>query len=221
MIVEYCEQGTREWVEARLGTPTASNLSRIITPTGKLSGSRGEYMAELLAEVFEGEPYDDFKGQWLERGQVLEPDALRTYTLLREVEVEKVGIIFSDETYSFGASPDGLVGEEGGLELKCPASPQHLKYLALNDIPKAYVPQVQGALWASQRAWWDFMSYHPDYPELLVRVYPDDAYQKALSEHVPAFVHELRESMKRLIGMGLEPKVRQWCLAAPTTPPCR
>lgn len=204
MIVNHYEQGGLDWIYSRLGIPTASQFSRIVTPKGALSKSRDNYGAELLAERFTGEPYADFSNEWTERGQVLEPDARRFYEFTREATVEAVGTMFKDESMTAGGSPDGLVGEEGGLELKCPDLPQHLKYLALDDVPSTYVPQVQGSLWISGRRWWDFMSYFPGFPPLVVRVAPDPVYQEALTKHMPVFVRELEEETRRLIGLGLK-----------------
>ena len=204
MIVLDVEQGSRAWVEARLGIPTASEFSRIVTPTGKLSASRSEYMGELLAEWALGEA-DEFGGtDWMERGKVLEPDARKHYAFHRDLQPDRVGFIYRDEERMVGCSPDGLL-EGGALELKCPKASTHLIYLAGGLCPKKFWPQVQGHVWVTQLKWCDLMSYHPGLPPLIIRVEPDDSYQSALDEHMPAFIGEVLDARDRLRDMGVVP----------------
>jgi len=204
IILRDLEQGSLDWIDARIGIPTASALPRIITPGGKLSAQRDQYMAELCAEYFEGVQYSEFRGTAAtERGHEYEPQARAAYRFDREADVDTVGIIYRDDSRMFGASPDGLVGEDGGLELKCPSGPNHLAYLARGVVPSHYMPQVQGALWASGRSWWDWMSYHPAYPSLIVRVEPEEKYQDALDQHIPAFIAELLDMRARLESLGV------------------
>lgn len=204
MIVLNCEQGSREWVEARLGIPTASAFSRIVTPGGKLSAAREEYQGELLAEWALGEA-DEFGGtEWMERGKMLEPEALQHYAFYRDLQPERVGFVYRDEDQMVGCSPDGLV-KDGALELKCPKASKHLIYLAGGQCPKKYVPQVQGHIWVTGRPWCDFMSYHPGLPPLIIRVEPDAAYQAAFDNHMPDFIDELLKGQDRLREMGVVP----------------
>ena len=202
MIVNYYEQGGLDWVEARLGIPTASQFGRIITPAGNLSKSRERYIGELCSERFERRPFVNFNNEWTERGQVLEPDAARFYQFTREAEIEKVGLIYPDESRQVGGSPDGLVGEEGGIEIKCPDLPMHIVYSAEEVVPRVYMPQVQGLLWISKRAWWDFMSFYPGKPRFVVRVEPDEQYHAALDKHMPVFLDELTEKTRELVRQG-------------------
>ena len=203
MIVHPCQQGTVEWTEARLGIPTASEFSRIVTATGKLSKQRDGYLAELLAEWCLGEPVTNFMGnEWTERGQVLEPEARKYYAFQRDLDAETVGFIYLDEARMVGCSPDGLVGEDGLLELKCPMAPTHLLWLCRGVLPPAHNAQVQGELWVTGRAWCDFMSYFPGLPPLLVRVEPDSKYQAALDDLMPKFVQEVLAGRERLRELG-------------------
>jgi hypothetical protein len=92
--------------------------------------------------------------------------------------VVEVGLCLHDE-FECGASPDGLVGDDGGLEIKCPLPHTHVSYLRAGDVTGKYIPQIQGCLWITGREWWDFMSYHPAMEDLIVRVYRDEGvYQK-------------------------------------------
>ena len=195
------EQGSRAWVEARLGIPTATGFNRIVTATGRQSRSRDDYLAELTAEYLTGEPYADFGGtEWMDRGRALEPDARASYQLDRGATVQQIGFVFRDEKRLVGCSPDGLVGDDGLLELKCPSAPVHIKYLVAGC--GQYYSQLQGQLWVTGRKWVDFMSYHPDLPEYITRVGPDPAYQAALDKALPEFLADLVAWRERLVEMG-------------------
>ena len=208
MIVLNHEQGSAEWVEARLGIPTASEFKRILTPTGKPSTSREGYLAELLAEWALGQPVTEFGGtEWTERGQMLEPDARADYAFQVDCEPSLVGLILRDEGRMCGASPDALVGENGLLELKCPKAGKHLLYLARNELPREYSAQVQGQIWVTGREWCDFTSYYPGLPSFCIRVAPDDRYQAALDESMPVFIEELLAGRQRLRSLGVVPAV--------------
>ena len=211
MIVLDCEQGSREWIEARLGIPTASMFSQIVTPGGKLSASRGPYMGKLLAEWALGEPVDNFESDWMERGKFLEAEAFKYYGFVTESKPKKVGFVYKDDARMVGCSPDGLVPcrgpevEGGTLELKCPSPGEHLMYLAGGVCPKKYVPQVQGEIWVTGALWGDFMSYHPGLPPFLIRVEPDPKYQAALDGHIEEFTEELLAGRDRLRELGVVP----------------
>ena len=206
MIVHPCQQGSREWIEARLGIPTASEFSRIVTPSGKLSKSKSEYVWELVAEWALGEPTVKFGGNdWTERGKVLEPEARKYYAFQRDLEPQTVGFVYRDEARMCGCSPDGLVGDDGLLEMKCPMPPKHLQYLAGDTVPREHKTQVQGQLWVTGREWCDFMSYHPGLPPFIKRVEPDPKLQKALDEIMPHFIAEILSGRERLRSLGVVP----------------
>ena len=206
MIIHPAEQGSAAWVEARLGIPTASEFSRIITPGGKLSKSRDGYMAELLAEWALGEPVGDFLGtDWTERGHILEGEARAAYGLLRDADVTEVGLCYPGEDRWAAASPDGLIGDDGLLELKCPKASTHLLWLANGVLPKQHVLQLQGQLWVTGCDWADFMSYHPGLPPFLVRVEPDEHIMCSLNVNMPTFIEELLAGRERLSKLGVEP----------------
>ena len=120
MIVLDHEQGTEEWFAARLGKPSASMFSKLITTTGKPSSSADGYINQLMAEIITGHSEGHFSNAHTERGNLLEPDARDMYEFISGNEVLEVGFIL-DDSLDFGCSPDGLVGTDGGLELKCPA----------------------------------------------------------------------------------------------------
>ena len=164
MKILDCEQGSAEWIHARLGIPTASQFGRIVTPARKqLAAGRREYMAELIVEWVQGVPYDDFESEWTERGQALEPQAREYYGFECDMDPREVGLCLTDNGLA-GATPDALVGDDGLLEIKCPMAKNHLLHLAGGVVPTKHIAQVQGQLWVTGRKWCDWMSYHDQYP---------------------------------------------------------
>lgn len=208
MILETFKQGGSAWHKARLGIPTASAFDKILTPgTRKPSTQAPGYMRTLLAEWLTGEPSDAGVSGFMDRGTQLEPLARRWYSFERDVEVEEVGIVLRDDRM-VGASPDGLVGEDGTLEIKCPAAATHVGYLLDPHGLSGYFSQVQGALWLTERAWTDVLSFHPNahsVPPVVVRVERDEEFIAALDAEVSAFVERLLAMRERLLEIGCTP----------------
>lgn len=199
------DQGSAHWLAARLGIPTASEFSRIVTPTGKPSSQAERYIHDLVGEYFSGEVDTDLSNiPAIERGKALEPEAFSFYAFHRDIDPQKVALVYRDETRMIACSPDGLIGDNGGLELKCPEKlGKHLFWLSQNKVPREHIPQVQSSMWVTGRDWWDFMSYYPAQPPLVVRVEPDEMWHAALDEIMPKFVAELLEARERLAEMGV------------------
>jgi hypothetical protein len=196
MRINNHEQGSQEWLESRLGRPTASNFGKLLTPTGKASSSADSYINELIAQKITGELPEFYTNSAMERGNELEPAAKALYELSNDVEVVEVGLCLHD-TLECGASPDGLVGDDGGIEIKCPLPHTHVAYLRDGKIPSKYIPQVQGCLWITGREWWDFMSYHPAMEDLIVRVYRDEEYIKLLAAAVTSAVETIETQSQK------------------------
>lgn len=194
MINSNIIQGTEEWYAARLGVVTASNFKAIITRgSGK---TRANYMRKLAIEIISGKcSAQSFYSAAMQRGNDLEPEARYVYQKKSGENVREIGIAYLDESKRIAASPDGLIGDEGGLEIKCPLPHTHEKYLAEGCIPRIYIPQVQGSLWVTGRKWWDFISYAPEFERdtMIHRVHRDEAYIERLSAEVLRFVRELDE----------------------------
>lgn len=195
-------QGSREWIEARLGVLTASQVSKLVTPTGKLSASRTDLLCSLIAEKLTGEPADDFAGTyWTDRGQALEDDAGAYFSLQTGMDPTAVGFVYKDDTKRAGCSPDWLVymGEDPicGVEVKCPKAATHVRYL-LDEKADKYMPQIQFSLWVTDLPVWWFMSYHPGMPPLLRQFEPDKDWQAAFDKHVPIFLDEVSAALGRL-----------------------
>lgn len=186
MIVLEMAQGTPEWLAARCGVPTASCFDRIITPTGKPSTQAEAYAHTLLAEQITGVSEGLETNSWMRRGTELEPEARDYYSLVTGATVEQVGFCLTDDE-TCGCSPDGLVGSEGLLEIKCPAPSTHIEYLLTGQIVGKYYPQVQGQLWVTGRKWVDFVSYCPGIEALIIRVKRDAKFQARLTEEMSRF----------------------------------
>lgn len=199
MQVINIEQGTEEWHKTRRGVITGSRFKDVVTPSrGELSKSNVSYMYELVAERM-GATVEFYKSEYMQRGNDLEDQAREAYEFIKEVSVKEVGFCL-DDCKLFGVSPDGLIGEDGGLEIKCPKETTHISYLAKGELPLIYKPQVQGSLWVTGRKWWDFMSYHPDLPPLIVRVERDEEYIKKMGKGITEFSSNM---------LQLESKIRE------------
>jgi len=202
MIRVDVEQGTKAWLDAKIGIPGASSFHKIITPkTGKMSASAAGYCHELLAEQLIGRPLDDATSDFMQRGTIMEHEARKWYELQTDYDVEQVGFLLRDDR-SAGCSPDGLIGTDGGLEIKCPAAHTHVGYL-LGDAQEKYRCQIQGGLWITERQWWDFCSYNPELPPVMIRFQRDDEFIAKLAECVAQFTEYMHESKLKLQAMGL------------------
>ena len=197
-IITDIEQGTEEWLNLRLGKPTASRFKDIVTPAkGDKSKSYTSYMYELIAERLTGIRTDSFTNEWMQRCNELEPMARSAYEFIHDVEVKEVGFILNDDE-TIGVSPDGLIGDNAGIEIKSPKASTVVKYMLDDCLPLEYKPQVMGNLWISDREYWDFIAFHPDMKLFVKRVYRDEEYIKKMSHHIGDFVDEMMEKLDRL-----------------------
>jgi len=178
------EQGTEGWLAARLSKPSASCFSKLITMTGKPSASADAYINQLLGERLTGKSEPHYKSEAMILGTEREPEARADYEFISGNKVDQYGFIL-DDTESYGCSPDGLIGDDGGLEIKCPAQTTQAGYWRdPQSGVKKYYQQIQGCMWVTGRKWWDFFSFHPRMPHVLVRVTRDDEYIEKLSQQV-------------------------------------
>ena len=184
MIISPHEQGTDAWLAARLGKPSASMFSKLITMTGKPSASADAYINQLLGERLTGKSEPHYTSEAMILGTEREPLARADYEFITGNKVDQFGFIL-DDSQSYGCSPDGLIGDDGGLEIKCPAQTTQAGYWRDKQSGvKKYYQQIQGCMWVTGRKWWDFFSYHPDMPHVLVRVDRNEEYIEKLSQQV-------------------------------------
>lgn len=197
MEILDCIQGSPDWVKARLGMVTASKFSDVMSKgAGK---TRKDYMLDLATEIMEGTQTVGYFDKNMEAGQDKETQAREYYQLISGCTVKEVGFIKMNDIV--GASPDGMIGEDGLLEIKCPLGKTHTRYILEDRIPTAYKAQIQGQLYVTERRWCDFLSYRPENkqrPHFIKRVYRDEAYIKDMSIQVIMFVAELKKLIETL-----------------------
>lgn len=195
LITLDCEQGSEEWLAARLGIPTATGFENIVTTTGKKSASYIKYMAELIEESILGGG-DTFKSSFMERGNQLEPQARAAYEFLTGNDVIQVGGVYLNENRDVMVSPDGLIPSlKKGLEIKCPKMSTHIRYLLEGGVPAEYVIQVQANLWVTGYETWDFVSYCPEYQKQTLYLFTaarDEKLMKAFDKLIPEFIKTLK-----------------------------
>lgn len=200
-IVE-CEQGSPEWFAARLGLPTASEFKTIISvkKDAREKVTRQTYMRKLAGEILTGRPAESYTNAHMERGHEQEDEARKLYAFMADCEPQRVGFIRSGQK---GCSPDSLIGTAGGLEIKTALPHIQIERLEKGELPPEHKAQVQGSIWIAERQWWDFVSYCPGLPLLVVRVHRDDGYIATLSGAVTDFNAELAEMVERIRGYGM------------------
>lgn len=198
-------QGSEEWLLARAGKVTASRMGDVTATikTGE-AAARRDYRAQIVAEILTGKPQEDgFINAEMQWGIDQEPFARGTYEA-KHALVDKVGFVLHPLIERSGASPDGLVGENGLIEIKCPKTATHLQYLTDGAVPTKYVPQMDWQLACTGRAFCDFVSFDPRLPAsmrlLVVRHERNDERIAKLQREVIGFlfdVDKMLETLKR------------------------
>jgi hypothetical protein len=212
-------QGGEKWFELRRGIPTASCFSRIMDAefnlkqpktvkakeAGELNDAVFTYACELVAERFRGPMLDyqseaKFQGSWAtEQGKILEPVARSWFELEFDCDILEVAFIQTDDK-KCGCSPDGLVGEDSGLELKCPQGVNQVKYLLEGVLPPEYLHQAHGSLFVSGRASWHFLSYNETLPNpaFHILVERDEAIMQRIGKSIQQFCQIVDRLEKQL-----------------------
>jgi len=203
-------QGSAEWLQIRLGKVTASRVSDVVakTKTGP-SASRMNYMAELIAERLTGSPAERFTNAAMAWGTEQEPEARRSYEFYRGETVREIGFVHHPKIEASGASPDGLVGDDGLVEIKCPNTATHLDTLLGQMVPRKYHDQMLWQMACTGRTYCDFVSYDPRLPEnmrLFIKRMPrDDNRIQELETEVASFLLEIAVKLSQLNSLyGLE-----------------
>jgi hypothetical protein len=193
MKVFNCPQGSGEWKSLRLGIPTASEFDSIMTPEFKLrTGQTPEtYLYKKLCEKLLGFS-PDIDAFAIEQGVILEKEARPYYEFTFNTPVQLVGFCTTDDG-RVGCSPDGLIGEDGGIEIKCPQPHTHLRYLLEGGLPKDYMAQVHGSMYVTGRPYWMFMSYSRQFQPLLIRVERDERIQSMIHQALEAFLDKFED----------------------------
>ena len=197
------EQGTDEWFAIRCGKVTASRVADVIATTKSgYSASRANYEAQLICEILTGKPAESFTNVAMQWGTETEPLARAQYELKTGNMVNQVGFVVHPMIEQAGASPDGLIGEDGCIEIKCPNTSTHLDTLLSQKVPSKYITQMTWQMVCTGRKWCDFVSYDPRLPENLQlyieRIELDEDYAKKLQNEVVMFLVEVNEKVEKL-----------------------
>lgn len=196
-------QGSPEWLALRCGKVTASRMADLCARTRNGYGaSRANYMAELISERLTGQPAERFTNAAMARGTEKEPDARAAYEFYSGATADLVGFVAHPSIADSGASPDGLIGADGLVEIKCPNTATHIETLLSQDIPDKYVKQMMWQMACTERVWCDWVSYDDRLPEtmrLFVKRLPrDETVIQELEREARAFIRELEETVGRL-----------------------
>lgn len=203
-------QGSDAWHQLRLGKVTASRVADVVARTKSgPSASRANYMAELIAERLTGQAAEKFTSAAMDWGTEKEADARAAYQFRTDAEVVEVGFVLHPTITDSGASPDGMVGDDGLVEIKCPNTATHLETLLGQSVPAKYVTQMQWQMACTGRPWCDFVSYDPRLPESMClfvkRVFRDDVRIKELETDVAGFLLEMAVKLSQLNSLyGLQ-----------------
>jgi len=196
------EQGSEEWLRQRMGIPTASEFHTVMAKgkDGGVSVTRRLYMLKLAGEVLTGEPMSgNYTDSNMERGKLLEDEARDFYAFTTNAPLLRVGFIRAGNA---GCSPDALVGEDCGLEIKCVLPQTQIDRLLRGVLPPEHKAQVQGNMWIANRRAWDFVSYCPRLPLFVTRVERDDGFIATLAGAVANFNADLAAIVDRINGYG-------------------
>lgn len=196
------EQRSDEWFAQRRGMITASAVSQLLTPTLKVASndtSRG-LVASLAAERITGhsEPTRMTDDMW--RGVLHEPHAIEAYSK-HHAPVEACGfMVLEQDGWQLGYSPDGLVGSDGLVEVKCPRAKGHLRTILSGEVPAQHMAQLQAGLLVSGRKWVDFISFHGGLPLFVKRVSPQDEWFEVITAAVAAFEENATQMISDYLG---------------------
>jgi len=201
-IITEMEQGSAEWLALRLGKVTASRMKDVLSKgRGTAQSKTAEtYMMELLCERLTGESKPFFENDAMQWGTATEPQARAMYELMSGNTVNEVAFVEHNEY--IGISPDGLIGDDGLIEIKCPTTITQVRRSLTDNYSKDYYTQIQCQLWVTEREWCDFLSFDPrldiSASYLLQRVERDDVFIDAMREKTYLFVETMNELYKRL-----------------------
>ena len=203
-MIEMMDQGSDEWFAIRIGKVTASRVADIIAKTKSgYSTSRDNYMAQLICERLTNQKAESFTNAAMQHGTETEPLARAAYEAFKDVLVDEVGFVPHPSIKMAGASPDGLVNDDGLIEIKCPNTATHIDTLLSESVPTKYFTQMQFQMACTGREWCDFVSFDNRLPEELQlfvkRVPRDDVYIRLIEAEIVQFIAELDDKINKLM----------------------
>jgi len=198
MIIINCKQNSDQWIQEKLGKPSASNASKIITNSGKKSQQQDGYLYELAAETITREREDGPKDKNMIMGKEREDESRNLYELIKNVRVKQVGVVYKDKHKKFLCSPDGIIKKKYGLELKNVLPKTQVKYLINKKLPSEYFGQIQFSLYVTGFKSWEFFSYCPGLKHFVIRVKRDERFIKALKGKLEIFCKDLEKIIRKI-----------------------
>lgn len=183
VIIDYLEQGSPEWFNARLGRITMSNAQKLLT--GGAGETRRSYLLDVASEIITGVPSEKISTQDMLRGNALEPFARQAYEVMTGSKVDQVGLAYLNKQERISASPDGLVNKDGhkkGIEIKCQAPKNHLKTIIASKHPKQFTAQMQGSMWVFDVDSWDYCSFCPEFEDIPLVIITQHRDEKLIKE---------------------------------------
>lgn len=203
-MIEMMDQGSEAWFQVRIGKVTASRVADILAKTKSgYSASRDNYMAQLVCERLTNQKAESFTNAAMQHGTETEPLARAAYEALKDVLVDEVGFVPHPSIKMAGASPDGLVNDDGLIEIKCPNTATHIDTLLSESVPTKYFTQMQFQMACTGREWCDFVSFDNRLPEELQlfvkRVPRDDVYIRLIEAEIVQFIAELDDKINKLM----------------------
>jgi putative phage-type endonuclease len=200
------EQGSEEWLKIRLGKVTASGVADVLakTKTG-VSASRGNYLVKLAIQRITGQIEESYTNDAMQWGIDNEAQARVAYEIASNCFVDQIAFVEHPTIKWFGASPDGLVNEDGLVEIKCPNSSTHWEYFKAKAPPKKYYIQMQAQMACTNRKWCDFVSFDPRMPDksklLIVRVPRSNEFISDIENEVQQFLDEVQVEVNLMKGI--------------------
>src|ERR1019366_3399625 len=203
MKIHDVQQQSVDWAILRSGKVTASEMDNLVSPTGEVrkGAMPRSYLAKKVAEAWLGGPLPSLNVWDMEQGNILEEFARPAFTLETGLDVKQVGFITGEDD-RVGCSPDGLIGDKAGVEIKCPRVETHIGYLLDGFLPKDYVIQVQGSLYVTGFPKWYFYSFCRRMPPLILEIAPDDEIQEAIGEAVGDFLIRFDDALAKLTELN-------------------
>jgi hypothetical protein len=203
-----CDQGSAQWLQARVGKLTASRMVEVMSmlKKGGEGADRRNYRIEIITERITERANEHYISRDMERGSELEPLARSAYEMAQQVLVETAGFVLHPTLDYLGASPDGLVGNDGGMEIKCPRDTTHVRWLTDGIVPMEHRPQMYTNMLCCEREWWDFCSFSPYFKPFIVRLPRDEGEIRKIEEESARFNEEVEAGI-RFLDPWILPKV--------------
>ena len=199
-IIE-CEQGSPDWYRHRMKIPTASEFATVMAKGkgGNESKTRAKYLRQLAGEILTDEPMENYTNAYMERGKLLEPEIRNLYCMMANCDVRQIGFLRNGRV---GASPDGLIGNDGMLEIKSEAPHLLIETILADKIPPEHYAQLQGNLLVAGREWIDIAIGYKKMPLVIKRTGRDEAYLKTLNDEIDRFLDELDAVVRKVKAYG-------------------